>query len=64
MIAISRHAKQRLIQRRGVKHMQRHINKIKSWNLPSDCIAEHKGWRYVVRGGGISNCFTKNKSIL
>ena len=51
MTIISKHAKQRLIERRGVKHMIRHINKINSWGLPDDGITEHKGWRYVTRGG-------------
>ena len=51
MIIISNHAKKRLIERRGVKHMIRHINKIQSWNLPNNGITEHKGWRYITRDG-------------
>ena len=43
-ILITKHARERLMQRRGVKHMNRHINKINSWGLPSDGVTEHKGW--------------------
>lgn len=48
-IIISKHARMRLIERRKVKHMVRHINKIKSWNPPENGCLEHKGWRYIFR---------------
>lgn len=51
MTVISKHAIKRLAERRGLKHVQRHINKINSWGLPEDGITIHKGWAYVTRGG-------------
>lgn len=50
-IIVSKHAMERLVQRRGVKHMERHINKINSWGLARDGITVHKGWQYITRGG-------------
>lgn len=50
-IIISKHAKERLVQRRKVKHMKRHLNKIRSWKLPRDGVTDHKGWFYITRGG-------------
>lgn len=50
-LIISKHAMRRLVERRGVKHMERHINKILSWGLPDNGVTEHNGWRYVTRGG-------------
>jgi hypothetical protein len=49
MISVSKHAEKRLKQRRKVKHLQRHINKMQKWGFGSDGIFIHKGWRYVIR---------------
>lgn len=60
MVIISKHAKERLAQRRKVKHMERHINKINSWNLPDNGITYHKGWKYITRDGVlVTVCGTK-----
>ena len=48
---ITFHAIQRLSERRDCRHLLRHVNKIRSWGLPDDGITEHKGYRYVTRGG-------------
>lgn len=61
MIIISKHAKERLVQRRGVKHMQRHINKIQSWGLPDDGETWHKGYRYITKGGVLVTVLRDNK---
>ena len=50
-IIISKHTEERLKQRRKVKHLERHMNKIQKWGFGSDGIFLHKGWRYVVRDG-------------
>ena len=50
---ITKHAMERLADRRGVKHMIRHIHKINSWGLPPNGRTEHKGWRYVTQGGAL-----------
>lgn len=50
-IVLSKHTEQRLKQRRKVKHMQRHINKLNSWGFGQNGIYLHKGWRYVIRDG-------------
>lgn len=49
--AITFHAIDRLQERRKLEHLVRHLNKIRKWNLPDEGITEHKGWRYVTRGG-------------
>ena len=49
--AITFHAIDRLVERRKLEHLIRHINKIRKWNLPENGIATHKGWRYVTRDG-------------
>ena len=48
-VIISKHAKERLLERRNIKHWTRHENKIKSWNLPQNGIYMRKGWRYVIK---------------
>lgn len=60
-IIITKHARERLMQRRKVKHMNRHINKINSWGLPADGVTEHKGWRYVTRGGVLVTVLPRTK---
>ena len=52
-IRVTKHAKQRLVERRGVKNLERHIRKIQKWNLPDDGTTLHKGWRYVTSGGAL-----------
>jgi len=61
MIIISKHARERLVQRRGVKHMQRHINKIQGWGLPTDGDTWHKGFIYITRGGVLVTVLKDNK---
>lgn len=50
-IVLPKHAEQRLKQRRKVKHMQRHINKLNSWGFGQNGVFLHKGWRYVICEG-------------
>ena len=50
-IILSKHAEKRLKQRRKVKHLQRHINKINSWGFGQNGIYLHGGWRYIIRDG-------------
>ena len=64
MTIISNHAKKRLKERRGVKHMNRHINKINSWGLPANGVTEHKGWRYVTRGGVLVTVLPRTKEYV
>ena len=52
-IVVTKHAKRRLIERRGVKRLDRHIRKIQKWNLPADGITIHGGWRYITSGGAL-----------
>lgn len=49
--AITFHAIDRLQERRKLEHLVRHINKIRKWNLPETGETEHKGYRYITRGG-------------
>lgn len=49
--AITFHAIDRLVERRKVKHLVRHLNKIRKWDLPADGVTEHNGYKYITRGG-------------
>ena len=62
--AITFHAIKRLGERRKVEHLQRHVNKIQKWDLPSDGITEHKGYRYVTRGGVLITVLPPRKSYI
>ena len=59
--AITFHAIDRLQERRKLEHLVRHINKIRKWNLPETGETEHKGYRYITRGGGADNGATTDK---
>ena len=62
-IIISKHALERLQQRRNLKHIGRHINKINSWGLPVDGITEHKGYRYVTKNGVLVTVLPPTKTF-
>lgn len=61
---ITFHAIQRLSERRECKHLLRHVNKIRGWGLPDDGITEHKGYRYVTRGGVLVTVLPRKDSYL
>ena len=63
MTIISNHAKERLAQRRGVKHIERHINKIQKWGLPDNGSTLHKGYRYITRDGVLVTVLVDPKEL-
>ena len=62
--AITFHAIERLQERRNLQHLNRHIQKIRKWNLPNDGITQHKGYRYVTRGGVLITVLPPNKRMM
>jgi len=61
--AVTFHAIDRLRERRGISHVQEHLDMIRECNLPSDGIFEHvDGWRYVVKDGVLVTILPPDKA--